>query len=107
MDNITARTNVDNKIADHESIDILIEVRKECHAPANKECCVFRYNRNRFRSKLGSMLEFEEMDDLNEHVDKFDWCLQITVEHFIVGSRINREKWNEWFNSELRVLRRD
>ena len=47
------------------------------------------------------------MDDLNEHVDKFDWCLQITVEHFIVGSRINREKWNEWFNSELRVLRRD
>ena len=38
MDNITATTNVDYKIADHESIDILIEVGNECHAPENKEC---------------------------------------------------------------------
>ena len=58
MGNITARTNVDNKIADYESIDILIEVGNECHAPENKECCVFGYNRNRFRRKLASMLEF-------------------------------------------------
>ena len=53
MGHITARTNVDNKIADHESIDILTEVGNECHEPVNKECCVFRYNRNKFRSKLG------------------------------------------------------
>ena len=38
------------------------------------------------------------MHDLNDYN---------TVEHFTVRSRINREKWNEWFNSELRVLRRD
>ena len=25
------------------------------------------------------MLEFEEMDDLNEYVGKFDWCLDNTV----------------------------
>ena len=71
------------------------------------ECCVFRYNRNRFRSKLGSILEFEEMDDVNEYVGKFDWCLDNTVKHFTVRLRINREKRNEWFNSEHRVLRRD
>ena len=58
MGNITARTNMNNKITDHESIDILIEVGNECHAPEDKKCCVFRYNRNKFRSKLGSMLEF-------------------------------------------------
>ena len=52
------------------------------------------------------MLEFEEMDDLNEYVGKFDWCLDNTVEHFTVKSRINREKRNVWFNSELRALRR-
>ena len=63
--NITARTNVDNKIPDHESIDVLIEAGNECHAPENKDCCVFRYNKNRFRSKLKSMLEYEEMDELN------------------------------------------
>ena len=51
------------------------------------------------------MLEFEEMDDVNDDVGKFDWCLDNTVEHFTVRSRINREKRNEWFNSELRVLR--
>ena len=105
MGNITARTNVDNKIADNESIDILIEVGNECHAPENKASCVFTYNRNRFRSNR-SMLEFEEMDDLNEYVGNFGWCLNNTVEHFTVRSRINREKRNEWFNSELRVLRR-
>ena len=56
MGNITARTNVDNKTADHESIDILIEVGNECHVRENEESCVLRYNRNRFRSKLGSMI---------------------------------------------------
>ena len=42
--NITANTNVDNKITDHEPIDILIEVGNECHVSANNECCVLRYN---------------------------------------------------------------
>ena len=79
----------------HEWIDILIEVGNECHAPENKECC-----------KLGSMVEFKEMDDLDEYVGKFDWCLDNTVKHFTVRSRINREKRNEWLNSELRALRR-
>ena len=52
------------------------------------------------------MLEFEKMDDLNVYVGKFDWCFDNTVEHFTVRSRVNREKRNEWFNSEFRVLRR-
>ena len=38
MDNITAKVNVDDKIADHESIDESIKVRHECYAPKNKEC---------------------------------------------------------------------
>ena len=53
------------------------------------------------------MLEVREMVDLNEYVGKFDWCLVNCVEHFTVRLRINREKRNEFFNSELRVLRRD
>ena len=95
MGNITTRTIEDIKIEDHKSIDTLIEVGSECHAPEDKECCLFRYNRNRFKSKLGSMLEFEEMDDINEYVGKFDWCLDNTVEHFTLGSRLNREKRNK------------
>ena len=39
------------------------------------------------------------------YLGKFD--LDNTVEHFAVRSRINREKGIEWFNSEIRVLRRD
>ena len=83
-ENIAAKAIVDNKIPDHELIDILIEVRNECQVPKNKECCVFIYNKNRFRRKLGSMLEFEEIDDLNEYVGKFDLCFDNMVEHFTV-----------------------
>ena len=35
------------------------------------------------------------MVDLKKYVGKFDWCFDNTVEHFIVRSRINREKMNE------------
>ena len=38
MVNITATTNVDNKIADHESIDILKEVSADFYTPEDKEC---------------------------------------------------------------------
>ena len=47
------------------------------------------------------MLEFEAMDDLNDIGANLT-----TVKHFTVRSRVNREKRNEWFNSEFRVLRR-
>ena len=66
--NITVRIKVGNKKADHVLSDILIEVGDECHPPDNKDCSVFRYNRNGFISKLGSMLECEKMDDINEYV---------------------------------------
>ena len=40
-----------------------------------------------------------EIDDLNEYVNKFVLCLDNTVEHFTIRSRVNREKGM--------VLRRD
>ena len=55
MRNITGRTNVGNKVADYKSIDILIEVGNKYNLSEDKKCCIFRYNRNRFRSKLGSI----------------------------------------------------
>ena len=45
MENITAKVNVYNKVAEHEPNDVLIEVQNECCVPKNGKCCVFGYNK--------------------------------------------------------------
>lgn len=104
---ITAECNVNNKIADHESIDIFIECDNIEHENQVKEITLFKYNKIRFRNELRSFLQYDEQSDFNNNVYNFDNVFENTIQRFCFKTKINKNGNNKWFSNDLKMLKRE
>lgn len=106
-ESITAESNVNNKIADHESIDIFIECDNIEHENQVKEITLFKYNKTRFSNEIRSFLQYDEQSDFNDNVYNFDNVFENTVQRFCFKTKINKNRNNKWFNNDLKMLKRE
>lgn len=104
---ITAKNNINNKIADHESIDILVECETKQQYDHAKEISIFKYDKNKFKNELSAILRCDEIDELNEYVQNFDDCVEKVIKKFTFKKKISEKGCNKWFNNELRTLKRE
>ena len=62
---VSAKNNINNKITDLECIDIFIE-NGNGRKIQNTEMDIFKYNKDRFDNELSAIIEFNEIDKINE-----------------------------------------
>ena len=61
-----AKNNINNKISDHECIDIFIE-NGNGRKIQNTDIDIFKYNKDRFNNELSAIMEFNEVDNINKY----------------------------------------
>ena len=61
-----AKNNINNKISDHECIDIFIE-NGNGRKIQNTDIDTFKYNKDRFNNELSAIMEFNEVDNINKY----------------------------------------
>ena len=104
---VSAKNNTNNKITDHECIDIFIE-NGNGRKIQNKEMDILKYNKeDRFNNELSAIIEFNEIDNIHEYVYNFDTSFERTIERFIVKRKLRENNNNKWFSNELRMLKRE
>lgn len=105
--NIYARNNGENKIADHEAIDITIPNRYN-EVSTKKEIEIFKYNKNLFSRELYGLLKYDENEDINNNAEHLDTCFDNTIRKFTKKKTINQKNnVNKWFSRELKLLKRE
>lgn len=108
---VSAKISTNNKISDHEVIDIEIKNQNykipELH---EEKVNIFKYNKTRFRNHLSSLIEVENnsQKDINERVVAMDEAFEQTIEKLTYKKKINNQNIvNSWFNNDLRIMKRD
>ena len=74
---VSAKNNINNKITDHDYREW-----------KRSEMDIFKYNKDRFNNELSAIIEFNEIDNINEYVFNFDISFERTIEKFIVKRKV-------------------
>ena len=78
--NVSAKNNGENKIADHEAIDINIK-NKNFIESTKKEIEIFKYNKNLFRTEVRKNTDKNENKSLSEMTYNIDNCLENAIKN--------------------------
>ena len=91
---VLAKNNINNKVMDHECIDIFIE-NGNGRKIQNTEIDMFKYNKDRSNNELSVIMEFNEIDNINEYVYDFNTSFERTIERFIVKRKLREKNQNK------------
>ena len=69
---------------------------------------IFKYDKDIFNNVLTENVIYEDNKDLNENVKLLDACLESTILEFTFEKQVHiKNKVNNWFNEELRTMKRE
>lgn len=102
--NITAKTDSNLKISDHETIKITIQ--ENISENEDKDIRVVKYNKNLFRNKIArSDIMTMYFSNCNYKADVFSKCLKQIVNEFIIVKKLKTVNNCEWYSNNLKALK--
>lgn len=103
---ISVTNNINNKISDHESINIAIECTQN-NKEQIKEIQIFKYDKIQFKRELRNLTVQNIPNEVNSKALILDSCIENTIKKF-TSTKVVNEKYNtkKWFNRALNICKK-